>query len=62
MNETVNIFIGPWDSFCIFVMGVWDTYPGELVLFGIMKEWTDAEDAENEFPSESSGVRGVVTE
>jgi hypothetical protein len=43
-------------------MGVWDTYPGELVLFGIMKEWTDAEDAENEFPSESSGVRGVVEE
>lgn len=57
----VNIII-EWDYFGFFVGFVWDEYPGELVLIGKLKEWTDVGGAEKWYPEESSGVRGVVRE
>lgn len=36
----INLFIGDWDYIAVFFMGVWDQYPGELVLFAKYIWWT----------------------
>jgi hypothetical protein len=56
----VNLFVGRGGYFVLFVMLVWDQYPGQLVLFAKLKEWTDVEDVDEGSQNESSGVRGVV--
>jgi hypothetical protein len=59
-NEMVTVYIDSWGYIVMFVMGVWDEYPGKLVLVWRLYEWTDVGDVEKGSLSESSGVWGVV--